>query len=75
MASALDTLWIFTLIIWTSIFNRSLKWLKNPQTKEHSVFIAIGILYAIFLNGLPWNLIYGLIMSICHKFSELDLRP
>lgn len=49
-ASALDSLWIFTFIVWTSLMKRSLSWLKKPEVMDYVVFIVAGIIYAIFFE-------------------------
>jgi hypothetical protein len=74
-ASALDTLWIFTFIIWASIFNRSIFWLKSPQIKDYGVFIAIGILYAILFEWMAVELNLWSYNELMPQIFGIGLTP
>jgi len=49
-ASGFDAFWIFTFIIWNSLFHRGVEWIKVPQKRDYLTFAAIGVITAIFIE-------------------------
>jgi uncharacterized membrane protein len=49
-ATLFDAIWISTFIMWNSVFQRSLKWLKNPSRNDYLAFLILGIIYAILIE-------------------------